>query len=172
MKAVIQVLLTIKNRLQSQRINRHRKLDTSVDAASHLYFYHDCIHPAQVENKGLDMVRIFFFFHRQQVCFFQDTTEDPMVLKAHMSVSVCDIGLHFTENTHRVFSFPIKTPETTLNKSVNLWTICNNLGHNSHGQSAAKTMYITLSLKGRRSHVNWHLSTLEHEETAVYHKAI
>lgn len=43
-----------------KKINGYRKQDTSVDAASHLYFYHDCIHPAQVENKRLDMVSFFF----------------------------------------------------------------------------------------------------------------
>lgn len=43
-----------------------------------------------------------------------------MVLKANTSVSVCDTGLHFMEDTHGVFSFPIKPLETTLTKSVNL----------------------------------------------------
>jgi len=43
-----------------------------------------------------------------------------MVLKANKSVSVCDTGLHFTEDTHRAVSFPIRPPETTLTKSVNL----------------------------------------------------
>lgn len=46
----------------------------------------------------------FFFF------FFRDTTEDPMVLKANTSVSVCDTGLHFTEDTNRVFSPPNQAP--------------------------------------------------------------
>lgn len=54
-------------------------------------------------------------------CFFsQNTTEDPMVLKANMSVSVCDTGLHFTEDTRRALSFPIRPPETSLTEPVNL----------------------------------------------------
>lgn len=57
---VLVTKLKKQNRLRSKRINGYRKQDTSVDAASHLYFYHDCIHPAQVENKGLDMVSFFF----------------------------------------------------------------------------------------------------------------
>lgn len=79
------------------------------------------LHPALVENKELDMVRCFFFFFSPTDSrFVQDTTEDPVVLKADMSVSVCDTGLHFTEDTHGVFSCPIKPLETTLAKSVNL----------------------------------------------------
>lgn len=43
-----------------------------------------------------------------------------MVFKANTSVSVCDTGLHFTEDTHRAFSSPIRPPETSLTKSVNI----------------------------------------------------
>lgn len=50
-----------------------RKQDTSVDAASHLYFHHDCIHPTQVENKELDMARAFFLFFFVCVCFSTDS---------------------------------------------------------------------------------------------------
>lgn len=77
------------------------------------------LHPALVENKELDMLRWVFFFSTDGR-FVQDTTEEPVVLKANMSVSVCDTGLHFTEDTHGVFSCPIKPLETTLAKSVNL----------------------------------------------------
>lgn len=39
--------------------NGYRKQDTTVNAASPLYCCHDCIHLAQVENKGVDMVSLF-----------------------------------------------------------------------------------------------------------------
>lgn len=95
-----------------------------------------------------------------------------MVLKANMSVSVSDTGLHFTEDTHRVFSFPISPPETSLTKSVNLRPIWNNLGPRSHGQSAKRQMYIALFSTDRSSHVGWHLSPPENEGTTIYHKPI
>lgn len=112
-----------KKTKKKQNNNQKESMDTGSETPLLMLhptciFYHDCIHPAQVENKEPDMERFFFFFF--VFCFadgsfaffffFRDTTEDPMVLKANTSVSVCDTGLHFTEDTNRVFSPPNQAP--------------------------------------------------------------
>lgn len=82
---------------------------------------------------------VFFCF------FFQDTTEDPMVLKANTSVSVCDTGLHFREDTNRVFNPPNQAPrrqpspnQLTSEPSATTW------GGQKSRSAVWKTMYIML----------------------------
>lgn len=131
----------------------------------------DCSHSAQIENKRRDMVK-GFFTHASFFFPLQNTTEDPMVLKANMSVSVCDTGLHFAEGTHWAFSVPIRPPETSLTEPVNLWPFSNNLCPKSHGQPAERQCTSCFSSTDRGSHVVWHLSTPENDGTEVYHKPI
>lgn len=105
--------------------------------------------------------------------FSQNTTEDPMVLKANTSVSVCDTGLHFTEDTNRVFSPPNQAPrrqpspnQLTSELSATTWG-----GGKSHGQLSERQC-TSCSFTDRCLHVRWHLSIVIHEGAALHHKPI